>query len=161
MRFLSLSTTTNFFSSNNSYIPILIIYYFFFNFFIQLSSDEDGTAILHIHNALPMDKGQYTVRAVNKAGEAKCFSHVIVKAISKFDTAPKPSPDDEVHFEEKFEKPVFVETFSPSVHVFTGETIKFECIVVGKPAPKVSGCLINECMTDSGINPRKRPQKIT
>lgn len=98
-----------------------------------------------------MDKGQYTVRAVNKAGEAKCFSHVIVKAISTFDTATKSSSNDEVHFEEKFEKPVFVEKFSPSVHVFTGETIKFECIVVGKPAPKVSGSLVNARMTGSGI----------
>lgn len=104
---------------------------------MQISSDEDGTATLHIHNALPIDKGQYTVRAINKAGEAKCFSHVIVKAISKFDTAAK-SSIDEVHFEEKLEKPIFIETFSEKVNIFTGESIKFECIVVGKPTPKVN-----------------------
>lgn len=103
---------------------------------MQLSSDEDGTATLRIHSALPVDKGQYTVRAINKAGEAKCFSHVIVKAISTFDAAAVPTKD-EVHFEEKLEKPFFVETFS-DVSVFTGESVKFECIVVGKPAPKVS-----------------------
>lgn len=102
----------------------------------QLSSDEDGTATLRIHNALPIDKGQYTVMAINKAGEAKCFSHVIVKAISTFDAAAMPSTD-EVHFEEKLEKPLFVEKFS-DVDVFTGESVKFECIVVGKPAPKVN-----------------------
>lgn len=101
-----------------------------------MSSDEDGTAILHIRNALASDKGQYTVRAVNKAGEAKCFSHVIVKAITTFEEAVKPSTD-KVLFEDKFEKPIFVETFC-DVNVSVGETVKFECIVVGKPAPKVS-----------------------
>ncbi|XP_026815441.1 muscle M-line assembly protein unc-89 isoform X4 [Rhopalosiphum maidis] len=103
---------------------------------ITLSTDEDGTATLHIHNALPVDKGQYTVIAVNKAGEAKCFSHVIVKAISTFESAVKPSTD-KVHFEEKLETPLFTETFSPNVNVVPGESVKFECIVVGKPAPKV------------------------
>ncbi|XP_025203968.1 titin isoform X3 [Melanaphis sacchari] len=103
---------------------------------ITLSTDEDGTATLHIHNALPVDKGQYTVIAVNKAGEAKCFSHVIVKAISTFDSAVNP-PTDKVLFEEKLEKPLFTETFSPNVCVVPGESVKFECIVVGKPAPKV------------------------
>jgi len=102
-----------------------------------LSADEDGTAILHIQNALPTDKGQYTAIAVNKAGEAKCFSHVIVKAILTFDSAIKP-PTDKVHFEEKLEKPLFTETFSPNVDVVPGESVKFECIVVGKPAPKAS-----------------------
>ncbi|XP_050062195.1 titin isoform X3 [Aphis gossypii] len=101
-----------------------------------LSADEDGTATLHIQNALPTDKGQYTAIAVNKAGEAKCFSHVIVKAIMTFDSAIKP-PTDKVHFEEKLEKPLFTETFSPNVDVVPGESVKFECIVVGKPAPKV------------------------
>lgn len=102
----------------------------------QMSSDEDGTAILHIHDALASDKGQYTVRAVNKAGEAKCFSHVIVKAIMTFEDAVKPSTD-KVLFEEKLEKPIFVESFG-DVNASVGETVKFECIVVGKPAPKVS-----------------------
>lgn len=103
---------------------------------LQISSDEDGTAILHIHNALASDKGQYTVRAVNRAGEAKCFSHVIVKAITTFEDAVKPSTE-QVLFEERFEKPVFVETFR-DVDASVGEAVKFECIVVGKPAPKVS-----------------------
>lgn len=108
-----------------------------------MSSDEDGTAVLHIRDALPEDKGQYTVRATNKAGEAKCFSHVIVKAILTFDAAVKPSMD-KVHFEEKFEKPTFVETF-PHVNAVDGETVKFECIVVGKPAPKVRNILYQNC----------------
>ncbi|KAL4132316.1 hypothetical protein QTP88_009488 [Uroleucon formosanum] len=109
---------------------------------ITLSTDEDGTATLHIHNALPVDKGQYTVRAVNKAGEAKCFSHVIVKAISTFDTAVNPSTD-KVYFEEKLEKPSFTETFPSVVNVLAGESVKFECIVVGKPAPKATLRLYN------------------
>lgn len=75
---------------------------------------------------------------MNKAGEAKCFSHVIVKAISTFETAVKNPVTDKVHFEEKLETPTFVETFSPDADVYTGETVKFECIVVGKPTPKVN-----------------------
>jgi hypothetical protein len=59
-----------------------------------------------------------------------------VKAISTFDATAVPVTD-EIHFEEKLEKPVFIETFS-DVEVFAGESVKFECIVVGKPAPKVS-----------------------
>lgn len=106
-----------------------------------MSSDEDGTATLHINNVLPIDKGQYTVRAINKAGEAKCFSHVIVKAISTFDTAVKLSTN-EIHFEEKLERPAFTETFSDA-NLFTGESVKFECIVIGKPTPKVSFVVFN------------------
>lgn len=79
------------------------------------------------------------MRAVSVAGEAKCFSHVIVKAISSFDAAIKNPPAGRVHFEEKLEKPIFVETFSSDAHVFDGESIKFECIVIGKPTPKVGG----------------------
>ncbi|XP_050539074.1 muscle M-line assembly protein unc-89 isoform X2 [Daktulosphaira vitifoliae] len=102
---------------------------------IILSSNEDGTAILHIPKALPIDKGQYTVRATNTAGEAKCFSHVIVKSTSSFDIA-NIGVSNEIKYEEKLEKPVFIETFTDAI-VFLGDFVKFECIVVGKPTPKV------------------------
>lgn len=106
--------------------------------FFQLSSDDTGTAILCIHSALAVDKGQYTVKAVNIAGEAKCFSHVIVKAMSTFDASGKPSTDPVLHqFDEKFKKPEFVETFSSEANAYGGATVKFECIVAGKPNPKV------------------------
>lgn len=52
------------------------------------------------------------------------------------DEVVKPSKN-EIQFEEKFEKPIFVETFPQSINVFTGESVKFECIVSGKPTPKV------------------------
>lgn len=103
-----------------------------------MRSDEDGTAVLHIPSALPADKGQYTVRAVNKGGEAKCFSHVIVKAMSSFDIA-NVGVTDGVKHEDKLEKPVFTETFGDAT-VLPGEFVKFECIVVGKPTPKVRRC---------------------
>lgn len=63
-----------------------------------------------------------------------------MKAISTFETATKPSTD-EIHFEEKLEKPIFIETFSEHVNLIAGESVKFECIVVGKPTPKVN-CII-------------------
>lgn len=60
-----------------------------------------------------------------------------MKAISTFESAVKPSTN-EVYFEEKFEKPIFIEKFPSEISIFNGEGVKFECIVVGKPTPKVN-----------------------
>lgn len=49
----------------------------------HFQSDHDvdtGKATLSISHATQADKGLYTVRAENSLGEAKCFSHVIVKS---------------------------------------------------------------------------------
>lgn len=98
----------------------------------QLSEGNDGTVTLSISNVAPDDKGLYTVRATNSLGEAKCFSHVIIKSLSSME--PKPSAD--VHLEDKHEAPSFSELFTDKT-VFQGQSVKFECIAKGKPAPKV------------------------
>ena len=81
----------------------------------------------------PEDKGLYTVRASNSLGEAKCFSHVIVKSLS---AVGETKSSDVVHLEDRHERPTFTELFCDKV-VVEGEPVRFECIVKGKPAPKV------------------------
>lgn len=92
----------------------------------------DGIVRLKIEDARLEDKGVYTVKAINSAGEAKCFAHLIVKPIvnaaeTQTDTEPA---------EEKMVHPSFRELFA-DITVPEGGSAKFECIVSGRPAPKV------------------------
>ena len=91
-----------------------------------MDEDADGNITLTLLNVAPEDKGVYTVKATNSFGEAKCFAQLIVK--------PKAKPAEP---EEKFTLPVFKETFG-DVIVKEDDGIKFECVIVGKPTPKVS-----------------------
>lgn len=98
----------------------------------QCERSGDGNITLTVNNTVPEDKGLYTARAVNSVGEAKCFSHVIVKSLSSRETQ-----SSDIHLEDKFEYPSFVELFTDQI-VYEGAPAKFECIVRGKPTPKVS-----------------------
>lgn len=93
-------------------------------------------------NVTPEDKGLYTVRASNSLGEAKCFSHVIVKSLSSVGE----TKSSDVHLEDRFERPTFTEFFCDKV-VFEGEPVRFECIVRGKPVPKVGFLTFTFCNT--------------
>lgn len=106
---------------------------------MQCEEKPDGSAKLTIKNVLPDDKGLYTVRATNSLGEAKCFSHVIIKSLSSLDS----KPSTEFHLKDKLEYPSFVETFADK-SVQEGDFIKFECIAAGKPAPKVCFWIFND-----------------
>uniref|UniRef100_A0A182VN58 Ig-like domain-containing protein n=1 Tax=Anopheles merus TaxID=30066 RepID=A0A182VN58_ANOME len=92
---------------------------------------DDGVVKLIIERALPDDKGVYTVKAANASGEAKCFSNLIVKTINapEFETVP-------AFLTESLVCPTFRELFADRV-VRQHEPTKFECIVVGKPQPKI------------------------
>lgn len=99
---------------------------------IQAVANEDGTLKLIIRNALPEDKGVYTVKATNSTGIAKCFSHLIVKSTAN-------NGDGKLHkaeVEEKLLCPTFKELFADRSVLF-GDSTKFECIVYGKPTPKI------------------------
>ncbi|XP_070494833.1 titin isoform X6 [Chironomus tepperi] len=101
---------------------------------IQAVANEDGALKLIIRNVLPDDKGVYTVKATNSTGIAKCFSHLIVKsnANSSGDnllSRMEPEP-------EKIICPTFKELFADR-SVNYGDSTKFECIVYGKPTPKI------------------------
>lgn len=93
----------------------------------QITHDDESNVKLEIEQVRPEDKGVYTVKASNSAGEAKCFAQLIVKALKPVDT---------VKHEELKLPPEFKETFSDRI-AFEDTNTKFECIVTGKPVPKV------------------------
>lgn len=93
---------------------------------------DDGKVKLVLTNITSESKGVYTVQATNTYGEAKCFSHLIVKSVNAADILP----DKQNQSEEKNNFLVFKEQFGDKV-VNIGDTVKFECIVIGKPTPKI------------------------
>lgn len=99
---------------------------------IQSVAREDGTLKLIIRNVLPDDKGVYTVKATNETGVAKCFSSLIVKSTANSGEAQlfQQEPED------KHVSPTFKELFADRSVNFE-ESTKFECIVYGKPSPKI------------------------
>uniref|UniRef100_A0A182QL10 Ig-like domain-containing protein n=1 Tax=Anopheles farauti TaxID=69004 RepID=A0A182QL10_9DIPT len=94
---------------------------------------EDGVVKLIIERVLPDDKGVYTVKAANAGGEAKCFSNLIVKTVNapEFEAVSTPAFLTETQV-----CPTFRELFADRV-VRRHEPTKFECIVIGKPQPKI------------------------
>lgn len=94
-------------------------------------SREDGVVKLVIEQVFPDDKGVYTAKASNPSGEAKCFSNLIVKSINapEFETVPAFLSDSVVC-------PTFKLLFADRT-VKLHESTKFECIIVGKPQPKI------------------------
>ncbi|CAH1976515.1 unnamed protein product [Acanthoscelides obtectus] len=89
--------------------------------------DDEGNVKLEIAHVRPEDKGVYTVKASNTHGDAKCFAQLIVKSLK---------PPETVEYEEIKVPPEFKEKFSDIV-AFEDTATKFECIVTGKPTPKV------------------------
>lgn len=99
----------------------------------QVSEDMQGNHKLIIYQVQPADGGLYTVRATNPSGDIKSFSHVIVKAVNLSEGfEAKPELEDEL----RFICPTFKELFSDKF-VSAGAGTKFECIVIGKPCPKI------------------------
>lgn len=97
---------------------------------IESVAKEDGMLKLIIRNVLPDDKGVYTVKATNTTGVAKCFSSLIVKSTANSGETRQPEPED------KQICPTFRELFADR-SVNYEEPSKFECIVYGKPTPRV------------------------
>lgn len=104
---------------------------------IKIRADETGTSVLKISPTRPEDKGNYTAKASNRAGEAKSFAKLVVKVLGEFN----PRKDDVVQMEEKLVAPYFKERFE-SRTLPEGSATKFECIAVGKPAPKVGSDIL-------------------
>lgn len=95
---------------------------------VKIIHDAEGNIKLEIENVKPEDKGVYTVKASNPSGDAKCFAQLIVKS-QKAQEAVK-------QYEEIKTVPVFKEKFSDQ-SVFENNAIKFECVVSGRPTPKI------------------------
>lgn len=103
-------------------------------FHVQMEQEPGGLLTLTINPVTGDDKGVYTAKATNSVGEAKCFAHLIVKSAANLATSSSAS---DVRLEERGTVPAFTELFADR-EVFDGEPTKFECIVTGKPTPKVS-----------------------
>ncbi|XP_043070164.1 uncharacterized protein [Drosophila bipectinata] len=102
---------------------------------ITVQSDaESGIFKLLLNNVSADDKGVYTVKVSNPAGDAKCFSHLIVKSVN----APeiRRSSQSSVEIVDRHQCPEFKELFSDKQGQID-DVVKFECIVKGKPTPKV------------------------
>ncbi|XP_032599442.1 titin isoform X6 [Drosophila grimshawi] len=98
------------------------------------SDAEAGIFKLILNNVAASDKGVYTVKVSNNAGDAKCFSHLIVKSVNAPEN--RRSSQSSVEIVERHVCPEFKELFSDKqAHI--DDVVKFECIVVGKPTPKV------------------------
>ncbi|XP_012061613.1 PREDICTED: uncharacterized protein LOC105624873 [Atta cephalotes] len=104
---------------------------------ILIGERKDGTAFLEISSTIPKDKGNYVAKAINTHGEAKAFARLVVKSLSDFKRN-----EEFIQMEEKLIQPTFKETFQDR-KILEGVSIKFECIVIGKPSPKIQW-LFNE-----------------
>uniref|UniRef100_A0A6P4EL74 Muscle M-line assembly protein unc-89 n=1 Tax=Drosophila rhopaloa TaxID=1041015 RepID=A0A6P4EL74_DRORH len=98
------------------------------------SDSELGIFKLILNNVSGDDKGVYTVKVTNPAGDAKCFSHLIVKSVNAPEN--RRSSQSSVEIVDRHQCPEFKELFSDKQGEID-EVIKFECIVKGKPTPKV------------------------
>ncbi|XP_023246866.1 muscle M-line assembly protein unc-89-like [Copidosoma floridanum] len=116
---------------------------------IKITNDvESSGSVLRISPTQPSDKGNYTAKATNRVGEAKSFAKLVVKVLAQDFTKQLMSKDEQqlklsVQMEEKLIAPYFKEKFENGRLVPEGVTTKFECIVCGKPAPKIQW-LFNE-----------------
>lgn len=89
---------------------------------------------LKISPTTAKDKGNYIVKATNKFGEAKAFARLVVKVLGDF-----PLKEELIRKEEKQLAPIFKEKIQDQI-VTEDDEVKFECVVTGKPYPKV--CII-------------------
>ncbi|XP_018360288.1 PREDICTED: titin isoform X3 [Trachymyrmex cornetzi] len=104
---------------------------------ILIGERKDGTAFLKISSTIPKDKGNYVAKAINTYGEAKAFARLVVKSLGDFKRN-----EEFIQMEEKLILPTFKETFQ-NKKILEGVSTKFECIVIGKPSPKIQW-LFNE-----------------
>jgi titin len=95
----------------------------------MVHDEETRRVCLTISEAQATDRGVYTARATNPLGDAKCFAHLIVRSHNM------ETPD----MARRGWAPV-APSFTELLHdtcVLSGDSARFECIVAGKPTPKV------------------------
>ncbi|XP_018397085.1 PREDICTED: muscle M-line assembly protein unc-89-like, partial [Cyphomyrmex costatus] len=104
---------------------------------IFIGERKDGTAFLKISSTIPKDKGNYVVKAKNIHGEVKAFTRLVVKSLGD-----SKRNEEFIQMEEKLIHPTFKEIFQDR-KILEGISTKFECIIIGKPSPKIQW-LFNE-----------------
>lgn len=103
---------------------------------VRFQQSDDGRVALILKNVTNDDKGVYTVKARNDAGEVKCFSHLIVKSVNANENGLMQNQMQRIDERTDYICPTFRERFDDKV-VNIDEPVKFECIIAGKPTPKV------------------------
>lgn len=103
----------------------------FINERITMTHDESGCCALKICSTTPEDKGNYVAKAINLHGEAKAIARLVIKPSNE-----SLKREELVQMEEKLMQPLFEEVFDDRI-ILAGIPTKFECIVHGKPTPKV------------------------
>ena len=92
---------------------------------------------LSIPEVFVEDGGNYMVKATNKAGEAKCYSKLVVKpAVPSDETMTKTIEVRRTMTEMQHSPPECLKLFQDKV-VRPGDSVTFECVIVGSPKPKV------------------------
>lgn len=102
----------------------------------MIHNEESGQVCLTITNTMTSDKGVYTAKAINSLGDAKCFATLIVRSHQE---TPELQRKERLH-----EAPYFTEILCDKLAV-EGDSTRFECIVQGKPTPKVCTSIIFVC----------------
>ncbi|XP_036337176.1 titin homolog isoform X4 [Rhagoletis pomonella] len=100
-----------------------------------IANPAAGVFKLILRNVVADDRGVYTVKVSNNGGDAKCFSQLNVKSVN----APDHQRSQQVEPVENLTCPEFKEIFSDK-QAHADDMVKFECIVKGKPTPKVHWC---------------------
>lgn len=99
---------------------------------LQFEKGEDDVGILKILSTIPEDQGNYTVKGINIHGEIEASVKLNVKPL----TDHKKHEEFSQVQEEELIQPTFEQLFEDR-RVLEGISTKFECIVTGKPPPKV------------------------
>ncbi|KAL7299328.1 hypothetical protein TKK_0007906 [Trichogramma kaykai] len=97
---------------------------------IKIYNDTSGSNILKIEPTLSKDKGNYTAKATNKAGEAKSFAKLVVKVLNDFHRIEKSS----LKTEEK--------------QLSTGLKNRFDNIALKKDTSSSSKCIIENATSN-------------
>ncbi|XP_044588390.1 uncharacterized protein LOC123267682 isoform X4 [Cotesia glomerata] len=100
---------------------------------ITMTHDKTGNCTLKICSTTAEDKGNYVAKAINLIGEAKAIARLVVKPASNESF----KREELIPMEEKLVAPSFEEIFEDKRVVLPGVSTKFECIVHGKPTPKI------------------------
>lgn len=96
-----------------------------FNFYQQIARDKSGLLSLYLPQVTKEDEGEYSVKASNSAGDAKCYAKFTVLLTDKKDAMKL-----------NLRAPGFTQLFSDQV-ASRGKSITFECVVTGNPKPQV------------------------
>ncbi|XP_077997324.1 muscle M-line assembly protein unc-89-like [Glandiceps talaboti] len=102
----------------------------------EMDFEDNGTCSLIVTDVTVDDDAEYTVKAVNSAGEISCTAELIVEGDESDEEGKRSALRKRVTIKPKKRPPVF-KTKIEDIVTFEGTSVKFECIVSGSPQPDV------------------------